>query len=833
MATASRSQLIVEPNKQVNARSIKEQINSISEKVLEHFPDSKAELITSVEQLHTYIDHMILCGSGAIDTETTGLDRFKDHIVGWSLYFPDGVEIYIPCKHIVPIFDTPYKNQLTYEDCGAELQRLVITKTKLVMANADFDLAMIWKDFKVDLIDITFYDVLLAWRCLKENEQDNSLKGLYTKYVVKGEIDRMKFSDFFTPDLYPYCDPQIAKLYAAADARYTYELYQWQMKYLNKESPYCKKHKFESISDLAFTIEFPLIKVCQLMHRRGVYLEQSVADMLQRKYKSILASEADALRAELQEILNDPNKVPAAPAPFSDIKDFNPNSGPHVEWLVYDVLKLDTGTKKRTTKKEILGQFPVPIIKNILKYRSLVTLIGTFVEKLPAVAATTPDHKIHCEFKSIGAACVTGDTIIPTDRGYYTIQELCKEAETTPGQLIPISPVNIVNKDQQYEQATHAVYYKDTPTIKITTEYGFTIEGTPNHPIMVSSYNIADIQRNRLNLNRIWNNRQFKRLDELSIGDIIEIPCEYSISGEYQPTNLVLPFTAAQAKSVIIPEIYTEDFAEFLGMYHADGCAYMGDGSYRIKIANKDTDVIDRVNTLAHKLFNVDTNVSVDKKRPNCVTTDISAKALCCMDTLLCHGAHNKRIPDAIWKSPVSVINAYIRGMTLDSTVCVSEGRVIFQLSIIDETDARRVQAYLASMGIIGSLNVNCRNRTDMFTRLKFSADHYKRFVEMIGFIQSSKIKTGNAICKNKYEYRRIGNSYRVTVKSITHQTNDVYDFYVPNTHSFVGNAIISHNTGRFSSKSPNMQNIPSKNGDIRRMFRATPGYVMMSSDYS
>lgn len=30
-----------------------------------------------------------------------------------------------------------------------------------------------------------------------------------------------------------------------------------------------------------------------------------------------------------------------------------------------------------------------------------------------------------------------------------------------------------------------------------------------------------------------------------------------------------------------------------------------------------------------------------------------------------------------------------------------------------------------------------------------------------------------------------------------------------------------------------NMQNIPSKQGDIRRMFRASPGYVMMSSDYS
>ena len=39
--------------------------------------------------------------------------------------------------------------------------------------------------------------------------------------------------------------------------------------------------------------------------------------------------------------------------------------------------------------------------------------------------------------------------------------------------------------------------------------------------------------------------------------------------------------------------------------------------------------------------------------------------------------------------------------------------------------------------------------------------------------------------------------------------------------------------TGRFSSSDPNMQNIPSHNKDIRKMFIASPGYVLMSSDYS
>lgn len=39
--------------------------------------------------------------------------------------------------------------------------------------------------------------------------------------------------------------------------------------------------------------------------------------------------------------------------------------------------------------------------------------------------------------------------------------------------------------------------------------------------------------------------------------------------------------------------------------------------------------------------------------------------------------------------------------------------------------------------------------------------------------------------------------------------------------------------TGRFSSSDPNMQNIPSHNKDIRKMFRAQNDYVLMSSDFS
>lgn len=402
-AAAKRSKELAEAQSKPkgSGKSINSQIASISEKVREHFKDSQAELISSIEQLHDYISNMITAGIGALDTETTGLDRVNDTIVGMSLYYPGGVEVYIPFTHIVPVFETPYPNQFTYEEVAVELQRLIDAKVRIIMANADFDIGMLFKDLHVDFLAVIWMDVILAWRCIKEDEKDNSLKGLVTKYLFKGQIDRMKFSDFFTAKLFPYCDPQVAKLYAAADAKYTYDLGMWMLPYLTKDSVKCKRNNFEAISDLVWGIEFPLISAMQLMHRRGIYLEPSAADMLKRKYHPILEGERTKIQEMVAELMNDPKYYTSVRAPFRTAADFNANSPQHVQWLCYDVLRIPLSKNKRITDKDYLSTFDHPVIKQILKIRSFVTVISTFIDKLPGIVGK--DQKIHCSFKSIGA----------------------------------------------------------------------------------------------------------------------------------------------------------------------------------------------------------------------------------------------------------------------------------------------------------------------------------------------------------------------------------------------------------------------------------------------
>lgn len=396
------------PKKSVVASPSKaeDELRRISAEVQAHFQDETvaSEVIWDIDTLNSYIDKCIQFGYAGIDTETTGLDRIRDTIVGASLYVPLEFKgrlahVYIPMKHLGMYTDSPIKGQLSYEQVGAAFQRLVDGKVKLIFANADYDLAMIYKDLKCDLIPAFYYDVILAWRCIKEDEKDNTLKGLYNKYVLKGVGNPKKFSDFFSPKLFPYSKPEIAALYAGNDARITYDLFKWQLPYVLKDNPKCQKHKLQAISDLVWNVEFPLVSVCQKMHRTGMYLDKDTANSLISKYDQKMGAEKEKLADMVDEIIL--NAGFHSNPPFYSGKDFNPNSTKHVGYLVYTLLNVPQTGKGMSTDKTVLAELNLPVTNQILKVRSLGVLTSTFIEKLPR--ATTPDNRIHATFKQIGA----------------------------------------------------------------------------------------------------------------------------------------------------------------------------------------------------------------------------------------------------------------------------------------------------------------------------------------------------------------------------------------------------------------------------------------------
>ncbi len=399
--TAAKSKAVLKPPKAKSSSKFNS-LDTVIKEVKDYFADSKAIIIRDRETLHEYVTGIINAGIAGIDTETTGLDKMHDEIVGASLYYPGAeAECYIPLRHRQRIFDDICKNQLTYEDVKEEFNRITNTDTKLIFANADFDLSMIYWNFNVDFCKNFYYDVILAWRCLKEDERDNSLKGLYNKYVLKGKGDPKKFSDFFSVDIFPYCPPEVAGLYAGNDAKITYELYKWQLPYVTKGNPKCEKKNLGAIADIIWNLEFPLVKVCQDMHRTGIQIDNNVAKKLKARYNE----KYDRALAELQNMVQDALDNCTKPLPstrqFTKGEDFNPRSTLHVKFLLKDVLGIID--EKTSTGKEVLGELNHPIASQILKVRSLSTLINTFVDKLPELSANSKDGRIHPSFKQLGA----------------------------------------------------------------------------------------------------------------------------------------------------------------------------------------------------------------------------------------------------------------------------------------------------------------------------------------------------------------------------------------------------------------------------------------------
>ena len=391
-----------------NPSSIKAALEAQSQEVLEYFKDSEAILITNKEQLHDYVTEFLKVGIGGIDTETTGLDRYEDHIVGASLYYPGGVECYIPMKHIIPIFEEPYKDQLTYEEVAEEFERLANKHSKLIFANADFDLSMIYNSLGVDLSESVYYDVQIAWKCIYGNEPSNALKILYNKYVLGGKGNPKKFNDFFSVKLYPYCKPEVAKLYAANDAKITYELYEWQLPYCTEGSEICEKKNLQAVSKLIWQVEFPMIRECFNLWKNGIYFDKVINQRLLDKYQPIVEKERQATMQMVKEILDaNPgyeDKIGKRKL-FSDYTDFNPLSPDQVSVLLYDIMGVQKpmirGKESRTTSKDVMKDLNLPITKQILKYRGAIKLVNDFIEKPRDMVQK--DHKIHAQFNQLGA----------------------------------------------------------------------------------------------------------------------------------------------------------------------------------------------------------------------------------------------------------------------------------------------------------------------------------------------------------------------------------------------------------------------------------------------
>ena len=380
------------------------QIKAMVEKYLGKFKDDYI-IITTEYELLEYFENCWLNGVISIDTETTGLDPILDSIVGLCIYTPNQKPAYVPINHVSYITGVRVENQLTEEQVGRQLAQLLMHKPDVIMFNAKFDIRVIRNQLGVKDIYCT-WDTYLAGRLLNENEESKGLKALHQKYVLDGQEDEFKFDALFkgvTADKIPI---NTFYLYAAHDAVITYELYEYQKKYLYYDSTASPddRNGMNGVSWVFFNIEIPCIKVVCDMEDTGVKFDFEYQQKLSEKYNKLLEEKT----AEFYKLCSMyDNKIEDYKRKNTNHKldtPINIGSPTQIAILLYDIIGIEPPDPKnpRGTGEAILQKIDNPIAKAILDYREMSKLVSTYIDKLPN-CVNPKDGRIHCNFNQYGA----------------------------------------------------------------------------------------------------------------------------------------------------------------------------------------------------------------------------------------------------------------------------------------------------------------------------------------------------------------------------------------------------------------------------------------------
>ncbi len=339
-------------------------------------PEQNYQSITNIAQLDEFLSHIKT--HVAIDTETTGIDTMTAKIVGLSVAYDSCHGAYIPLHHIGASTDlfggaTNIPDQLD--------EKIVLKKLMPILQNPN--IVKIGHNMKYDLhilansgLDISqiknIDDTMLLSYILHGTLHGHGLDELAEKYLGHENIH---FASLFSPET-PDENRNFATLeiahatpYAAEDATVCFALYDLMRPELDKNKKLC---------DLYEKCDRPLLPVLVMMERNGVLVNRDGLKNL----SSVFHTQLENLQNEIWTLAG---------------HEFNIASPKQLGVVLFDELKL-TPNKKRSTDAETLNELidEHPIIDNILSWRSIAKLAGTYADALPKQIGS--DGRIHTTY---------------------------------------------------------------------------------------------------------------------------------------------------------------------------------------------------------------------------------------------------------------------------------------------------------------------------------------------------------------------------------------------------------------------------------------------------
>jgi ATP-dependent metalloprotease FtsH len=436
--------------------------------------------------------------------------------------------------------------------------------------------------------------------------------------------------------------------------------------------------------------------------------------------------------------------------------------------------------------------------------------------------------------------CVSGDTMIATSKGLVAIQDVPKYFKVNKDNTVDGLEITTLDENSGTFKSVHASHWYnlgEQETLCIKTDAGISIEGTPEHPLIVVDEETGHFK--------------FKKIEEMNEGDWLAVGSDTQSFGSY--TTIPSP-----------------DIAYLMGVLTGDGCLTIKD---RIILSTSDEIILNRI----QNILNLNFGVSLTKV--NSRKYDYELKSVAVKEQLVSWGlgevyARHKLIPEWIRFAPKEFVCQFIQGLfDTDGTVDKRGG---VSISSSSKSLIHTLQFMLLNLGIVSR---SYERKKKYNGQLQFYINIYGDFVyafqKHIGFTIEQKKNRLQEVCekqrntninliplqsnliskvwkqaiqetsihlnrefysqslyKNAKRYmtgertpsqygmnvfidssvmlapsistmpeirhaRNIssGKFFFTQIKKITKSKNTVYDLTVPVTHNFLANGLINHNT--------------------------------------
>jgi intein/homing endonuclease len=247
--------------------------------------------------------------------------------------------------------------------------------------------------------------------------------------------------------------------------------------------------------------------------------------------------------------------------------------------------------------------------------------------------------------------CVTADTLVASSDGLIRLGSLHRgEAEDSfRDEVLEVSSLD-------GDRKTDAFYYGGIrPVRRVVLRSGHTITGTLPHRLLT-------VGRGGL---------EWKSLAEIEVGHAVAIQsgAEKWASTPHNLADIKVSELHGSQKKIILPAEMTLDLAFLLGAYAAEG--HTTRRNWTITITNSVPGVLERVRDAWRTVFGLEARITADPGK--CPSVVVSSKSAVEFMAVLGCGTRSsdKRIPDAVLRSPREMVLAFLQGLALDAYVTV------------------------------------------------------------------------------------------------------------------------------------------------------------------